>query len=350
MNIQSEVKTPTAPQTPPVLVEFTRGDLVECVGRGYVCVVDSAGELIYNQGDPDFMTYLRSTAKPLQALSVILSGAAASFRLEDREISLICGSHAGEEIHTETVASILLKGGLDPTFLQCGTHLPFDKATRNALLKAGTAPKPLHHNCSGKHSGMLLTAQHCGESLADYLDPASPTQQRITENIAIMAGVSPADIPIGIDGCSAPVHGLTMRNAAHALARLIEPEGLDPLMASATVTIGRSMRTYPEMVAGNTERICTELMRVGRVFELTAKGGAEGYYGAAWRDPQTGKGMGLTVKIEDGAQRSRDPLTIAMLQKFGVLPDKLNEALANFAAQPIRNHSGKIIGDVHCCI
>jgi len=333
-------------EAPPVLVEYTRGALIESRARGFVCVVDSDGDLLFSRGDPLYAAYLRSTAKPLQAVSVLTSGAAEHFHLTDREIALICGSHSGEDCHTETVASILLKGGLDPTYLKCGAHPPLDPKARESLAAAGVEPKPIHNNCSAKHSGMLLTAQHCGESLVDYLNPNSPTQKRITGNIARMAGLKPEEVVIGIDGCSAPVHGLTMCAAALALARLIEPENLSDDLASAAVDITRSMRTYPEMVAGTEGRICTELMRVGVNHELIAKAGAEGYYGAAWRNPDNGKGMGLVVKIEDGSQRSRDPVVIAALQKFGVLPERLNEALSPFAAQPIKNWAGLVVGEM----
>lgn len=334
------------PSSPPVLVDFTRGPLLESRARGWICVVDSDDKLLFSKGDPTYVTYLRSTAKPLQAVSVLTSGAAERFRLSDREIALICGSHSGEDCHTETVRAILAKAGLDTSSLKCGTHPPLDPNAKDALIKAGLEPQPVHHNCSGKHSGMLLTASHCGESLPDYLDPASPTQQRIVRNIALMAGIQPEHVVIGIDGCSAPVHGLTMRAAALALARLIEPEALPDEFQSAAVEITRSMRAYPEMVAGTTGRICTELMRLGVNHELIAKAGAEGYYGAAWRDPDTGKGIGLTVKIEDGSQRSRDPVVIAVLQKFSVLPQELNEALKSFSAQPIKNWAGLTVGEI----
>jgi len=346
---------------PPSAIEFTRGSIVESVHRAHISIVDSSGKTVFTLGDPEYVTYMRSSAKPLQALSVLVSGTAEHFGLNDAELAVISGSHGGEPWHIEAVKSILHKAGLDHTFLQCGTHQPLDSQARRNLRIEGKEPIPLHHNCSGKHTGMLATAKHLDEPLDSYLDQEGPTQKRITNLIAMMAGIKSEDVVIGIDGCGAPVHGLPMRAAALAFARLVDPSVLlerkndtkhdskkddKAEIAIAAQRISRVMRAYPEMVAANQERICTELMRIGRVFELTAKSGAEGFYSAAWRDPQTGHGIGMALKVEDGAQRGRDPLIISILQKFGILPSQLGQNLKNFAPRSILNNRGEEVGNI----
>lgn len=329
------------------MIEYTRSGIVESQHRAHVCVADSSGELLMSIGNPGYVTFMRSSAKPLQAIAVVTTGTADKLRLDERELAVISGSHGGETCHLDAVKSILAKAGLDSSYLQCGSHPPLDAGARKALEEAGREAEALHHNCSGKHAGMLATAVSLGEPLAGYLDPTSAVQRRITAIISELAGVGIDDIVIGIDGCAAPVHGLAMKAAAAAFARMIDPTGIEPETASASQCIVRAMRAYPEMVASNQGRICTALIRSGLNHGLIAKSGAEGYYAAAWRDPDSRRGIGMALKIEDGTQRARDPLIIALLQKFRVLPAELDEKITPFAARPIRNFRGDVVGDVN---
>ncbi|MFH0765958.1 MAG: asparaginase [Calditrichota bacterium] len=331
---------------PPVVVSFTRGGIVESRHRGYACVADSDGNLRFSLGDPDYVTFLRSSAKPLQAIAAITSGAAEYFGLTEWELAIISGSHGGEDIHVDTVQSILNKLGLDANALHCGIHPPLDNAAKEALEKSNQPFRVLHHNCSGKHAGMLAAALVDGIVLDNYLDPDSPVQRRITGLIAELAGIQPQDVVIGLDGCSSPVHGLSMQAAARTFARLVDPQELTPGLKQAAERVVQAMRTYPEMVAARQGRVCTQLILAGAHVGMIAKAGAEGYYMAAWIDPQSGKGMGLTLKIEDGAQRARDPLTMAILQRMGVLDKTLPANLASYGANPITNWAGKTVGEV----
>lgn len=278
---------------------------------------------------------------------MVLSGAADHFNLTSREIAIISGSHGGERIHLETVLSILSKCDLAPEQLQCGVQFPLDSKAHAELISAGEQPTELHHNCSGKHAGMLATASHLGTSMDDYyLDPSHEIQQQITRLIGRLGEISQDDIRVGIDGCSAPVHALPMYSAALSFARLVDPAGLPADYSKAINTVTESMRLHPEMVAATRNRICTELIRAAGKTKLIAKAGAEGYYTAAWIDPASSVGIGLSVKIEDGSQRGRDPLVIAILQKFGVLPAELPEKLKPFASGDILNFRGIKVGEV----
>jgi L-asparaginase II len=332
------------------VVEITRGDEVESSHRGYACVVDSDGKIIYAIGDSAHRTLLRSSAKPLQALAAVVSGATERFGIAQSELAVIAGSHGGEDRHIAAVASVLNKAALPPDSLQCGIHPPLDVESGEGLRRQGIPPSALHHNCSGKHCGMLISALALKASTEDYLDPAHPVQQLILELMAEFAGIGVADISLGMDGCSAPAHSMPMRSAALAFARLVEPDGLRSASARAAAEVYRAMLAHPEMVAASRNRICTALIRAGAAVGLTAKSGAEGYYAAGWRDPATGRGRGLTVKIEDGAQRARDPLVIAILGRFGVLPASLPPELKVFAASPILNHRRAPVGEARVCL
>lgn len=332
---------------PPVAVEFTRGGIVECQHRAYVAVYDSDGNKIYSLGDPEFVTFLRSSAKPFQSFAAVLSGAVDKFGFTPAELALTSGSHGGEPIHVETVTAILRKLGLDESALKCGTHPPLDGGARNMLRDSGEEPRRIHHNCSGKHSGMLATAVALGEDIECYLDPHHPVQTFISEIIATLAGISVDQIRIGIDGCSAPVHAFSMKDAATAFARLIEPSGLPEEYVIAAQRIADAARAHPEMIAACQDRICSELIKAGRHVDLIAKGGAEGYYAVCWRDPRSRRGVGLCVKVEDGAQRARDPLVIALLQKFGVFGRDLPEDIKPFAAGKVTNFDNIDVGNVY---
>lgn len=329
----------------PVLVELTRGDLVESIHRGRVCIARSNGEIVFSKGDADQPTFLRSSAKPFQAAAVVLSGAAEVIALTDPEIALLAGSHGGEAIHIEAVTSILAKAGLDARALQCGIHPPLDGEARLQLEHEGAAPTALHHNCSGKHAGMLITARHWGLPIDDYLRADHPVQQRIIALIAEIAGVSRFGVALGTDGCSAPAPALPLQAAAMAFARLVEPVGLEPELARALDRVACAMRAFPEMVAATQQRLCTELMRAGRDARVTAKAGAEGVYCVGWFDRSSGHALGLAVKMEDGGQRGRDPVVIGLLQRYGVLPEELSPTLQPMRAGTLQNWRGLTVGE-----
>lgn len=331
---------------PPPVIEVHRGPLLESSHRANACVVDSSGKLLFSLGDPDHIAYLRSSAKPLQAAAMVISGASEKFALTEREIAIVSGSHGGESHHVKVVLSILDKTDLGPEYLLCGIQPPLDAVARRQLKESGSEPTVLHHNCSGKHAGMLLTAKHLGLSLDNYIDSDHPVQKRITDFLAMVSDFTPDDIVIGVDGCSAPVHAMPLKNAALAFARMISFDGLSHEVAAAMKQVASSMRAYPEMVAADRERICTKLIRSCRNHELIAKSGAEGYYVVGWRDFDTGRGVGMAIKIEDGAQRARDPLIIKILQELGVLPEIVPETLRMYEEGPISNFAGIEVGYV----
>jgi L-asparaginase II len=333
--------------TPAPLVEVTRGSITESRHRGHVVAVDGDGQIIAQLGAPETVTYLRSSAKPLQAVPLIASGAAERFGFTPQEIAVACGSHSGEFIHEETVAAMLRKIGLELSALKCGVHEPFGKEVALELREHGQQPRVLQNNCSGKHTGMLALALHLGGATETYDQPANPAQLAIGRTVAAFSGVPLEDIAVGTDGCGVPVFGITVRAMALAYARLVAPPAaFDKETRDACRRIVSAMRAHPELVGGTRERLDTELMRAAK--GVISKVGAEGVYtvgvepSARWP-----RGLGLALKIEDGEdRRARPTVVIESLRQLGVLDDATLAELAPYAKFVVRNHRGDAVGEV----
>ncbi|MDA8442048.1 MAG: asparaginase [Peptococcaceae bacterium] len=320
------------------LVEVTRGSLVESEHWGSIAVADAAGNLLAWSGEPEGVTFYRSSAKPIQAIPVITSGAAARFSLTEAELAIICASHSGEETHVAVVGALLAKLGLSADALLCGVHPPFHKPSAQAIWQQGQKPGPLHCNCSGKHSGMLAICVHNDWSLANYLDIDHPLQQMLLRTMQDYHAYE--NIAVGVDGCGVPVYALPLSEMAKGYARLVDPDRLPAEVASAAHTLVHAMITHPSLVAGS-ERLDTILMEAtgGR---LVSKGGAEGVQCIGWQD----KGIGIAIKIADGAARAIEPVAIEVLQQLGVLSEPELEVLATRHRVPIKNHRRDIVGEL----
>lgn len=163
---------------PPIL-KVLRGGITESVHDGAFCVSDNEEKIISSWGSPQRITFLRSSAKPFQALPLIESGTAKAFRLSAAELALVCASHSGTEEHVSIVKSIQEKIGVTEQDLQCGTHVPFDRDTALRLKIENRPPSPNQHNFSGKHSGTLALSRFLNEPIENYLDPKHPFQRRV---------------------------------------------------------------------------------------------------------------------------------------------------------------------------
>jgi len=330
------------------LVEVTRGDRVESVHLGAVAVVDAAGRLRAHVGDPDLVTFLRSTAKPLQALSLVESGAADAFEFGPCEIAIACGSHSGSDAHADVVRAMLARIGLDEFALRCGAHRPGDRPTALRLEAAGVGYTPARHNCSGKHTGMLAQAVYLSLPTAGYLDPRHRVQQAILHNVAAMAGLDASAIGVAVDGCSAPTFALPLRAAALAFARLVDPAGLSPERQTACRRIVAAMQAQPDMIGGEAS-FDTRAMRTlpGR---LISKGGAEGYLGIGVLPGAlypNSPALGVAMKVADGdSPRARGPASVALLRELGLLDGAVPDELASFASRPVLNIRELQVGEV----
>lgn len=329
------------------LVELTRGGIVECVHFGAFAVVDAFGKLLCSAGDPELVTFPRSSMKPFQVLPFVEDGGLARFDLTDEELAIMCASHSGTDAHVAVLRSIHQKVGLQESDLQCGVHYPSDRATSDAMRMRGELPTPYRHNCSGKHSGMLAAARMWGLPTNNYLDLEHPVQQRIRERMAEMSGMSADALIPGIDGCSAPVYALPLRAFAFAAARLCDPFGFAMERQTACRKITDAMRAYPVMVAG-PGKLDTVLMQV-LGDKLISKGGAEGYQMIGLL-PDTAKGtpgIGIAMKFSDGDpdRRATYCLVTAVLRAFGYSEQLENEACQQFADGVVRNWRGLTAGE-----
>ncbi len=330
------------------LVKVTRGAIVESRHRGHVVAVEPDGKVIAFLGTPETVTYLRSSAKPHQAIPLLTSGAADRFGFTEAEIALSCASHSGEDIHTQLAASMLRKIGLESSALKCGVHEPFSVEVTKKLRDAGEQPNVLQNNCSGKHAGMLAVALQIGAPIETYDQPENEVQLAIAKVVSQFSGVLTEDISVGIDGCGVPVFGLTLQAMARMYARLISPPNdFDEATQSACRRIVSAMTAHPELIGGTTDRLDTEMMR-GAKGGLISKVGAEGVYTVGVLPSEDWpRGFGLALKIEDGDDhRARPTVVIESLRQMGVLKDDSLEAVSRYAFFSIKNHRGDIVGEV----
>ena len=330
------------------LVEVRRGAITESRHRGHIVALEPDGKIVAYVGAPETVTFLRSSAKPFQALPLLVSGAADRFGFTDREVALACASHNGEPIHTELAASMLKKIGLGPEALKCGVHEPYSVEVAQQLRERGEAPTVLHNNCSGKHAGMLALALHLGAPVEAYHKPEHPAQLAIGKTVAQFSDIAVEDMAVGTDGCAVPVFGITVKAMALAYARLVSPPAnFDAATRAACERIVRVMSAYPELIGGTSDRLDTEIMRAapGR---LISKVGAEGVYTAGVNPcEEWPRGLGLALKIEDGDdRRARPTVVIEALRQLGVLHDELLEPVARYAFFPVVNRPGDVVGEV----
>ena len=340
------------------LFELTRGRIVESIHYGATAVVDSTGRLLYSHGDPQTVTFLRSSAKPFQALPFFERGGPEQFGLTPKEQALICASHEGSDEHVRTVESIQAKVGIKESDLQCGVHMPGDAMAYKALIARGEKPTPNRNNCSGKHSGMLACAKMQGLPLDTYLEPRHPIQQDILTALSQMSDFPRDRVEVGVDGCSAPNFALPLYNAALAYARLCDPAGMSEARAKAVRQITLAMTSFPEMVSGAGEFDCSLMRAAGG--RILCKRGAEGFQALGLMPGTAGPashGIGIVFKVSDGdlsfrtldiepLNRVRPAVTLEILRQMGLLTRELSAALAAFGpVLPLRNHRGLTVGE-----
>ena len=323
------------------LAVVTRQNYIESVHFGLICIVNAYGEIIFHIGDPYTEIYFRSSAKPLQALPLIQSGAAKAFGLSLKEIAAVCASHTGQVMHQDTVLSILNKTGLNEKSLHCGTVKPYNKDERIRLIIEGLKPTPLHCGCSGKHAGMLALAKFRGFSLDDYEKISNPVQQEILNTIAQFTDVNVHEISTGIDGCGSPVYLLPAYHIALAYARLTKyaEENRNENHIACKI-IFDAMTKYPEMIAGDKE-FCTELIQAANG-KLIGKIGSEAVYCLGLRKNH----LGVCIKIADGADRALYPVVMQVLKDLDILSAVEFNSLSNWHETAIKNNLGQITGKI----
>ncbi|TNE41175.1 MAG: asparaginase [Alphaproteobacteria bacterium] len=323
---------------PPFSIEVTRGPIVESRHQVIAAISDADGKLLKSWGEVDHPVYLRSAIKPLQALQLVETGAADAFNVSERELSLACASHTGEDIHVDAVTAWLNRIGLSIADLECGSHWPTYDAAARALAARGQEPTAAHNNCSGKHSGFLTTAVHMKEPTKGYINLDHPVQQRIIRVLEDFTGISLKDAPIGTDGCSIPTIGVPLDKAAFAFARFADPSKLDADRARACKRLQSAISKYPEMIAGS-DRLCTALNGTAKG-KVVAKVGAEAVYLAALPE----EGLGIAIKALDGTTRAAEVALGALLEDLGVMTDEMHQAMDGYIHPVLKNRNNIEVG------
>jgi len=324
----------------PVLVEVTRGPMVESRHRGAVAVVDDSGAVQAHWGDVNAAVYPRSATKPLQAIGLIESGAADAFGLSDSEVALACASHGGEPRHVETVLAWLDRLGLSADDLECGAHWPLNADAAHALAREGGAPGAEHNNCSGKHAGFLTLARHMGKPTKGYVKPHHAVQQYVMGTLESMCEVDLSDAPCGTDGCSVPTWALPIGNLALGMAKFGTADRMSDARADACRRIATAMADEPFMVAG-PGRYCTDMLAATKG-KVICKTGAEGVYCAALPE----YGLGVALKCDDGATRAAEVMLTAVLRKVGVLDGIDPGVLAHLGRPHVHNRNDVLVGEI----
>jgi L-asparaginase II len=331
----------------------TRNGIVESIHYGAIAVVTTEGKLFARVGDPQARTFLRSSAKPFQSIPLLEMGGREKFQLRGEELAVICASHSGTEEHLRTIVGVQRKIGITESDLLCGTHPPFDSASRNKLQDQGLSPTQNHHNCSGKHTGMLAQAALLGVSREKYTEIEHPVQQGILSVFSEMCGLDPNDIDVGRDGCSVPTFAIPLYNAAWAWAKLVNPESLPSQRKESCQQITTAMSSHPFYVAG-PGRIDTRLMQTAPG-KIITKAGAEAYQaiGVVKNAVEPGsQALGIALKIAGGdlGKRARRAVTLEVLHQLKVLTDPELQSLSDLGpVQTNYNQAGLTTGEAKPC-
>jgi L-asparaginase II len=318
-------------------VVVTRGAVVESRHRVHAAVVDETGALIAAARDPSYVTAWRSCAKPFQVMPFLESGGFDSLGWGDDQLALACASHGGEPEHVVLAETMLNDVGMEEGDLACGPHEPLSARGVRVLRETGTRPTRLHNNCSGKHSAMLARAHTAGWHSYGYEREEHPVQRSCLEAVAKWSGLPTSDIGRAVDGCGAVVFSLPLESMARAYANLARAAREDSGVAGRIV---HAMQTRPFLIGG-TDRFDSILIEETEG-AVIAKIGAEGVHSVGVPE----RGLGIALKVEDGAQRAQFASVVRVLQHYDVLPSRLPPRLEEFLHRPIRNTRGEVVGEL----
>ncbi|HEY5434048.1 MAG TPA: asparaginase [Candidatus Limnocylindrales bacterium] len=338
---------------PPVLVRQVRNGVVESVHRGDIVEVDATGHMLRVIGDPDRVSYLRSTVKPFGLLALLGAGGQREFDLSSEEIAVMASSHSGEDVHVRTIQAMYRRIGVPQSVLICGSDAtPLDALTAARLARDGERPSQVRHMCSGQHSVFVLLAKLGGWELETYWQPEHSAQVAYVEAVAAMFDVAPRDLRTGIDGCGVLTYAFPLREIAKAYAALADPTAIPEDdrragLARHLEVVRDAMMAHPELVGGTRDRLDTSLMKAapGRV---VSKSGMEALRGVGILRGPRGNGTvvpasGIAIKIEDGD--GYDPGTwaasVEAVRQAGALGGQALRALARYHRPLILDPHGR---------
>lgn len=320
------------------LVEEYRGNVLENVHYGAVSVVDESGKVLYAAGDPHHMTFLRSAAKPFQALPAMKRRIDEVYGLTGEETALFAASHRGESFHIDALESLMRKIGIQEDALHCCATYPLNEDAKAERHQNHEAKRRIFHNCSGKHSGMIALSKHMGWEEATYYQPEHPLQKEILETLADIAEVPVSSIPQGIDGCGLPIFAIPLDRIAYSFLKLACPELIrDPETAEAAARIAKVMNEYPDIIA-DTKFVCSALLKDDN---LTAKGGAKGVYGIGLRKER----LAISLKVSDGSEQVWPCIIATILERLGYSNQATIDRLYELVPNEIFNDGGTLVGE-----
>jgi len=322
----------------PVLVNRWRGAVIESRHRGAVAVVNAEGRALLSIGNVQQPMFPRSCIKFLQAMSFVKSGAVEHYGLDNRHIALACASHNGEPEHVNLVNDWLTTLKLDVGHLECGAELPIHQTSAFNLMGEGHAPTRAHHNCSGKHLGMLSTSCHKSLGTENYRQYHHPSQRRWMDDIEQLCSVRSVQLPWAYDGCGIPTLAMPLQRLAMGMARFADPAKLETEDQEAISRVIAAVTEHPYLVAGK-ERLCTALMKK-LAPRVVAKIGAEGCYAASIPE----RGLGIVMKLDDGNMQAVNVVLGAVLSVLDELDEANFEALEDYVAPTLTNSRGENIG------
>ncbi|MBX9927542.1 MAG: asparaginase [Gemmatimonadaceae bacterium] len=318
-------------------IEVTRGEVIESRHRVHAAAVTADGAMLASAHDAQLVTMWRSCSKFFQVMPFLATGGFDQLGWGTEELALACASHGGEPEHVTVAARMLEKLGLEEGDLACGPHEPLSQRGARLARESGRPLTRLHNNCSGKHAAMLGRAQTMRWPTVGYENAEHPVQRDCLAEVSSWTGVPLDDMPIAVDGCGVTVMALPLERMALAYARLARAV---TAREELPLRILSAVRAHPHLLGG-TDRFDTVLLNEsnGRVI---AKVGAEGVHTVLVPE----LGLGIAVKVEDGAQRAQYAAVVAALEQLGCFPDGVPPRLADFAQKPLRNTRGEVIGEL----
>ncbi len=320
------------------LVEEYRGNVLENVHYGAVSVVDESGKVLYAAGDPHHMTFLRSAAKPFQALPAMKRRIDEVYGLTGEETALFAASHRGESFHIDALESLMGKIGIQEDALHCCATYPLNEDAKAERHQNHETKRRIFHNCSGKHSGMIALCKHMGWDEATYYQPEHPLQKEILETLADIAEVPVSSIPQGIDGCGLPIYAIPLDRIAYSFLKLACPDLIRyPETAEAAARIAKVMNEYPDIIA-DTKFVCSALLKDDN---LTAKGGAKGVYGIGLRKER----LAISLKVSDGSEQVWPCIIATILERLGYSNQATIDRLYELVPNEILNDGGTLVGE-----
>jgi len=308
MTFPSSFASGTRTGMPPLEVRLSRGGIPESRHRVHAVVCDQRGRVLMRAGDPQQLSFIRSALKPFQAQVFVSSGACEQGGHDDRALAIACASHAGEAVQAREAFKILWRADLEAEQLQC----PIPPGRQS----------PLEHNCSGKHAAFLATCRRLHWPLESYLQPDHPLQQQVLKRVGELLGMPGAELVTARDDCGAPTLQLQLAQMALLFAHL--GAGEQPELER----LSRAMLAHPDLVAGEG-RFDTAVMRSGHG-QVLSKGGAEGIQCLS----RVGEGLGLAIKVEDGASRAKHAVALQLMRQLEWLTPLTLEELSQRFLEP----------------